>query len=260
MYIHRRGNTISRTAVNEEDENKSLNMDSTINITKENTIIINNKYNKIIIKNKIVTIVKIKKYSKKHVVYIQVMSAVKYIQLMCDPSEKMTLLRRSQKYITRRNNKKDANEDEKNDDGVNNMINNDENKEDINDDNIQNEDDTVKNTKNENKKKIKKLKIPKKLYKKSHKKMNKKKKIENGNNNNKLKILQWNKANSNIINCLNEIKDIIKEKTPDIFVINEFNLDSETDIRAINISGYDIEIDDLIKRKLSRTGMYIKKI
>ena len=58
--------------------------------TRNNTIIINNKYNNIIIKDKVVTMVKVKKYRKKDVVMIDIMSSEKYIQMMSEPMKKRT--------------------------------------------------------------------------------------------------------------------------------------------------------------------------
>ena len=75
---------------------------------------------------------------------------------------------------------------------------------------------------------------------------------------NKMKILQWNKGNSQIIYKMNEIKDIMKEKKPSIFIINELNIDDITNVMNININGYTLELDELRKNGMSRTGMYIK--
>ena len=73
----------------------------------------------------------------------------------------------------------------------------------------------------------------------SHKERNKKIKIENGNiNSNKLKILLWNKANSNIMNRINEIRDIAIERKPDIIIINEFNQEDDTNEDQVHINGF----------------------
>ena len=92
-----------------------------------------------------------------------------------------------------------------------------------------------------NKKKLKIQNYKKKLYKLSHKKRNKEKKIENGNIiRNKIKIIQWNKGSKMIMNCMNELKDLIENMKPDILIINELNLEKEINIDHININGYNI--------------------
>ena len=63
---------------------------------------------------------------------------------------------------------------------------------------------------------------------------------------------------SNLINSILEIKDIIKDKKPDIFVINELNIKADTNVENVNIDGYKLEIDRLILRGMSRTGIYVK--
>ena len=70
--------------------------------------------------------------------------------------------------------------------------------------------------------------------------MNKEKHTENGNivNKNKMKIIVWNKGSCKIINGINEIRDIIEEKKPDVFIINEININNEIDIRNVNVKGY----------------------
>ena len=61
------------------------------------------------------------------------------------------------------------------------------------------------------------------------------------------------------MNCLNEIKDLIIEERPEMLIINELNLEEDISIDNINIDGYNIEIDNLYKKGMARTGVYIKK-
>ena len=93
----------------------------------------------------------------------------------------------------------------------------------------------------------------------SRKKMNKEIKIKNGNIiKNGIKIIQWNKGSSAILNKINEIRDIIEKKRPEIFIINEFNLEENIIKESINIKGYQIELDDLIEDGMARTAIYIR--
>ena len=59
-----------------------------MNDTNNENMIIHNKYNKIIINNKTTTIIKTKVYKKKNVINVKVMSTIKYIHMMNNPSEK----------------------------------------------------------------------------------------------------------------------------------------------------------------------------
>ena len=71
-------------------------MDSTNikkDITINNIIYIYNKYNNIIIKDTKVIITKTKIYKKKHVQYVMIMSAEKYIKMMQEPSNKRTYIK-----------------------------------------------------------------------------------------------------------------------------------------------------------------------
>ena len=43
-----------------------------------------------------------------------------------------------------------------------------------------------------------------------------------------------------------------------LFIINEFNLEDIIDKESINIKGYQLETDDLIKYGMARTAIYIK--
>ena len=110
---------------------------------------------------------------------------------------------------------------------------------------------------------IKKIcKTIRRKYMMKNKKSNKLKRSINGNINtydNKIKIIQWNKGSSDILNMLQEIKDIIKIQKPEVFIINELNLEDDINIESINIKGYSLEIDQLMEKSgISRTGMYIK--
>lgn len=94
------------------------------------------------------------------------------------------------------------------------------------------------------------------------KKANKKIKSINGNikcNKNKIRIMQWNKGNSLIKNTINEIRDMIEEHKPEVFIINEFNLNKDEDVNITNIDGYKLEVDNLMEKfDVNRTAMYIK--
>ena len=49
-------------------------------------------------------------------------------------------------------------------------------------------------------------------------------------------------------------------KKPDIFIVNELNLDFNSDYNITNIEGYNFEIDKLFKSNgIGRTGMWISK-
>merc|ERR1712055_912509 len=91
-------------------------------------------------------------------------------------------------------------------------------------------------------------------------KRNKNIKIKNGNINNNIKIISWNKGNSLAGNRMNELKLILKRDKPEIFFINEFNLDFNQDINLVNVKGYKLELDSLyIERGIARTAAYIKQ-
>ena len=60
-------------------------------------------------------------------------------------------------------------------------------------------------------------------------------------------------------NRMNELKLILKRDKPEIFFINEFNLDFNQDINLVNVKGYKLELDSLyIERGIARTAAYIK--
>ena len=68
----------------------------------------------------------------------------------------------------------------------------------------------------------------------------------------------WNKGGFELITKISEIKQIIQQKKPDIFVVNELNLYKNDDINMCNIEGYNFEHDNLLKtRGVARTGMWI---
>ena len=61
-------------------------------------------------------------------------------------------------------------------------------------------------------------------------------------------------------NRVNEIKSILKREKPEIFFINEFNLDFNKDINQVEVKNYSLELDNLYTEKgISRTAAYIKK-
>ena len=118
-----------------------------------------------------------------------------------------------------------------------------------------------KNIKNQ-KQKNKKIKIPKKIIKTKHKKNNKKQKIKNGNISNigNLTIISWNKGNSQFLNRMQEIQQIIIEQKPDIFSIQEANLSKNIDIGTCQIDGYKMEVDQLYEKfQMARAVIYINE-
>ena len=90
---------------------------------------------------------------------------------------------------------------------------------------------------------------------------NKIKKAVNGNINHVkkvIKVLGWNKGSFDLSTKIDEIKTILKQKKPDIFIINELNLYKNYDINMCSAEGYNFEHDNLYKsRGVARTGMYI---
>ena len=86
-------------------------------------------------------------------------------------------------------------------------------------------------------------------------------KAKNGNINNSIKIVSWNKGNALAGNRVNEIKLILKREKPEIFFINEFNLDFNQDINLVSVKNYHLEVNNLYnQRGICRTAAYIKKI
>ena len=83
--------------------------------------------------------------------------------------------------------------------------------------------------------------------------------MKNGNKNKNLIILNWNKGNSNFINRVDTIHQIIIEQNPDIFAIQEANIREQDDIRLFQMEGYQLELDNLLETKgIARAIMYIK--
>ena len=76
-----------------------------------------------------------------------------------------------------------------------------------------------------------------------------------------IKIIAWNKGSLQLISKIAEIKEIIKEKKPDVLIVNELQLDNNDDYNIINIQGYNFECDSLLTtNRISRTGLWIKDI
>ena len=95
--------------------------------------------------------------------------------------------------------------------------------------------------------------------KSERKKRNKMIKATNGNILNQIKILTWNKGNCDFKEAINEIKDMIIEKKPDICVINELNYNKVEDYGTFNIEGFNVEIDNLDNNfEKNRTAIIIK--
>ena len=89
----------------------------------------------------------------------------------------------------------------------------------------------------------------------SRKEANRRQKASNGNRGrNNMKILLWNKGNAEFRYKFDVIKDMIEESAPQVFVINELNIDQNDDIELYNIEGYEFLVDNLQNK---RTGMYV---
>ena len=89
-------------------------------------------------------------------------------------------------------------------------------------------------------------------------KRNKKIKTINGNIQKSIKIISWNKGNALAGNRINELKLIISREKPEVFFINEFNLNKDVDINLLNIKNYHLELDNLYETKgIARTAVYI---
>ena len=87
---------------------------------------------------------------------------------------------------------------------------------------------------------------------------NKTKRSINGNIRKVIKIVAWNKGNCELISKIDEIKVIVQQKKPDIFIVNELNLCKNDDTNMCNIHGYKFEHDNLLKTNgVSRTGMWV---
>ena len=86
---------------------------------------------------------------------------------------------------------------------------------------------------------------------------NRKKRSINGNRN-VIKLTAWNKGGMDLEMKIDEIKVIIEEKKPQILIVNELNLNIESDYNITNIKGYNFEIDQLYEKNgIGRTGMWI---
>ena len=73
-----------------------------------------------------------------------------------------------------------------------------------------------------------------------------------------MKIIGWNKGNLDLISKIDDIKVIINQKKPDVFVINELNMYKNFDPKMFAIDGFNFESDNLFKtRGVARTGIYI---
>ena len=82
----------------------------------------------------------------------------------------------------------------------------------------------------------------------------------NGNIQNVIKLTCWNKGNGSLEAKMEQIKVIVKNKKPDIFIVTELELDINDDINITNINGYDFEVDKLMEKNgIGRTGMWIKR-
>ena len=93
-----------------------------------------------------------------------------------------------------------------------------------------------------------------------HKNRNKIKKMENGNIRNSIKILSWNKGSSLIKNSIEDLRDMVNDYKPEVFILNEFNLLSGEDPAIAKIHGYRLEIDKIGEStKQHRTAIYVKE-
>ena len=82
----------------------------------------------------------------------------------------------------------------------------------------------------------------------------------NGNIQNVIKLTCWNKGNGSLEAKMEQIKVIVKNKKPDIFIVTELELDINDDINITNINGYNFEVDKLMEKNgIGRTGMWIKR-
>ena len=70
----------------------------------------------------------------------------------------------------------------------------------------------------------------------------------NGNIKNVIKLTCWNKGNGSLAAKMEQIKVIVKNKKPDIFIVTVLELDMNDDINITNINGYDFEVDKLMEK------------
>ena len=93
------------------------------------------------------------------------------------------------------------------------------------------------------------------------KRENSKQRSINGNIRKVIKLIAWNKGSIQLISKIGEINEIIKEKKPDVLIVNELQLDNNDDYNITNIQRYNFECDSLITTNgITRTGLWIKDI
>ena len=108
-------------------------------------------------------------------------------------------------------------------------------------------------SKNEKYKKLSGLKFLNKIN-------NKRKRSINGNIKKVIKITAGNKGNFEFVSKIDQINEILEDKKPDIFVVNELNLNYNHDYNITAIKGYNFVIDQFfLKNGIGCTGMWIKE-
>ena len=70
----------------------------------------------------------------------------------------------------------------------------------------------------------------------------------NGNIKNVIKITAWNKGGLDLNMKRNQIKEIIEDKKSDIVIVNELNLDYNSDPNIANIKDFPFQVDKLYKK------------
>ena len=94
----------------------------------------------------------------------------------------------------------------------------------------------------------------------SQKIKNKKTKITNGNGRKSLKILHWNMGSRKWRNKIEDIRQIIVEENPDIYIITEANLEIDTPTEERNVEGYrEIQPLTMKVRGISRITALVKE-
>ena len=78
----------------------------------------------------------------------------------------------------------------------------------------------------------------------------------NGNIRNIIKITAWNKGSMELSSKIEEIKEIISDKKPNVLIVNELNLDFNDDFNITNINGYKFEVDKLYKKMVLEGLVY----
>ena len=115
--------------------------------------------------------------------------------------------------------------------------------------------------KHEKKEKISTTKNNKLTNKKT---INKNAHIKNGKKKNGGKIyiyiyMNWNKGNSNAVNRITTIEQVLATHTPDILCIHEFNFRQNDERGLLQIKGYYLYTDSMLEEYgMSRTGIYVK--